>query len=440
VSVRHIAKLPSRRVKNKTRIRKSKQALRLQDTAAICPPFRFDNPLDYPSNIDNSDEDDNVSHFDTLHGDFSSIAKPMIEPMTDLLDIPMTPAYTNSEATSPEMTSEISDVYQPLHDRPLSPRTREALYSRLKDDFGPPHGLQESVGTYQAFMNQKARWYLDRLLRSPHQERENYATAFQTTDHEDVFPQSPADTTGNGADFRKWMLFGYAKSFDDEGTRFSLVPDGYPPGLDISPQELDAPTCHSSTSLISDTGRLTPLATLPSDEHLQSIEDLFPKSPTRPEHFDLSELIGSPVLRTESADDTSKDDGKDDRLDEKQTANSEIQHSTKRGIPRLLAFDERTSTGRSPLSSRHLQRGSPQTLPEIKHDVFHEQPATPRHILHMQESNGHNSSAKASPSRSRTPTSASSRSQAIQVMFEKERMNITARLRRMRTNSAGGGI
>jgi hypothetical protein len=374
------------------------------------------------------------------------MAKPMIEPMMEILDIPMTPASTNSEATSPEIKSEISGVYLPLHDMPLSPRTREALYNRLKGDLGPSHGFQESVGTYQAFMNQKARLYLDRLFRSPRQDCQNYVTTFQTVDQEEAFSSSPADTspiTREGADFRKWMLFGYAKRFHNEDTTLSLVPDGYPPGLDVTPPELGASISHS-TSLVTDNGQLTPLGSLPSDEHLQSIEDLFPTSPTQPENYGVSRLTGSPVLRTENVDVPSNDENKDTHLNEKQIANSSLQNTTKQRISRLSTFHER-----NPLASpsyQHLQRGSPPTLPAlpgIKDDVFHEQPAALRRDLHGQQSNACNSTIEIPPPRSRSGTSAFSRSQAIRVMFENERTNTrssTARLRRTRTSSAGGGI
>jgi hypothetical protein len=433
-------KHPRNRFRNKTIIHKRKPQRSILPSTTEASTFRsngFVNPRDLSPNFycASDDEDKYPSLHESLQNDFPLMAKPAIEPM-ELLDVPMKPNYVHSEATSPAISSGMLHFGQPLNNRPLSPTVREAVFNHLKDDLGPPSGFQESVGTYQAFMRQQDQWLLDQILRSP-QEYKKDTTHSQIPDLEQNFPSSPESM--DGVDFRRWMLFGYPESGSNGVQRSSLVPNGYPPTPNPTPQK----SSHLEAPLATDCGQLVSFGTAHSDDYLQPFDHLFPEPPMQHEYYLFPEIMESPVLRSENSYMVTNGNEKTIHFDEKQNVNSSIRHPAKQLLSLPHMITEMTATSSSSYSLSSQQEQILPQFPEIEHDVFHEEPTITRGNLCIIGSKDDNSSAAGSVPRSRSRISAFSRSQTIRMMFENEQTrskSSTLRLHRTRTSSAGGGV
>jgi len=75
---------------------------------------------------------------------------------------------TSTLSTSSSMSSTLSSTCETTDLRPralpLSPQERQAHYAWLDGIIGPASGIQESMGTYKAFMEHQREVYYDRLL------------------------------------------------------------------------------------------------------------------------------------------------------------------------------------------------------------------------------------------------------------------------------------
>jgi hypothetical protein len=75
---------------------------------------------------------------------------------------------TSTLSTSSSISSTISSTCETTDFRPralpLSPQERQAHYAWLDGIIGPASGIQESMGTYKAFMEHQREVYYDRLL------------------------------------------------------------------------------------------------------------------------------------------------------------------------------------------------------------------------------------------------------------------------------------
>lgn len=75
---------------------------------------------------------------------------------------------TSTLSTSSSISSTISSTCETTDLRPralpLSPQERQAHYAWLDGIIGPASGIQESMGTYKAFMEHQREVYYDRLL------------------------------------------------------------------------------------------------------------------------------------------------------------------------------------------------------------------------------------------------------------------------------------
>jgi hypothetical protein len=111
-----------------------------------------------------------------LHEQFSTFGSEEKETESDispchsvlsLLDLSSSTS-TSTLSTSSSTSSTLSSACETTDLRPrvlpLSPQERKAHYAWLDRIIGPPSGIQESMGTYKAFMEHQREVYYDRLL------------------------------------------------------------------------------------------------------------------------------------------------------------------------------------------------------------------------------------------------------------------------------------
>jgi hypothetical protein len=97
-------------------------------------------------------------------------AGPDLSPCHSVLSLlDLSPSISTSTlSTSSSTSSTISSTCETTDLRPralpLSPQERQAHYAWLDGIIGPASGIQESVGTYKAFMEHQREVYYDRLL------------------------------------------------------------------------------------------------------------------------------------------------------------------------------------------------------------------------------------------------------------------------------------
>jgi hypothetical protein len=116
--------------------------------------------------------DDSCTHF---LGQFSAFSSEEAEEsdlsscfsVSSLLDINPS-VSTSTLSTSSSMSSTLSSACEISDSRPkvlpLTPQERKAHYAWLDGIIGPASGIQESMGTYKAFMEHQREVYYDRVL------------------------------------------------------------------------------------------------------------------------------------------------------------------------------------------------------------------------------------------------------------------------------------
>jgi hypothetical protein len=112
--------------------------------------------------------------------------------------------HLNSELSSSPVfrkspRSPISVIWLSPDQRPPSKEERKACYSRLDDDLGPPRGIQQLVGSYQAYMKEQSRLYYERLfLESGYDD----GTDIEVSDFQrNVAPSGPLHTAHSDGTF-----------------------------------------------------------------------------------------------------------------------------------------------------------------------------------------------------------------------------------------------
>lgn len=58
----------------------------------------------------------------------------------------------------------VNPLYPMYNEQPLPQEQREAYYQQFAEALGPAYGVQESVGTYRAYMTQQVQTYYERLV------------------------------------------------------------------------------------------------------------------------------------------------------------------------------------------------------------------------------------------------------------------------------------
>ena len=84
--------------------------------------------------------------------------------LPDLSPSISTPTLSTSSSTSSTLSSACETTDPRPRSLPLSSQERRAHYAWLDEIIGPASGIQESMGTYKAFMEHQREVYYDRLL------------------------------------------------------------------------------------------------------------------------------------------------------------------------------------------------------------------------------------------------------------------------------------
>ena len=179
------------------------------------------------------------SHFLEQFSTFISEEKetePDLSPCHSVLSLPdlsssiSTSTLSTSSSMSPTLSSTCETTDLRSRVLPLSSQERQAHYTWLDGIIGPASGIQESVGTYKAFMEHQREVYYDRLLLMAEQ------------------PSKVAASRRAGNEFTSWV----------RGTHTSGIPllHWSPPSVVAAPQvefrftrpatTLSASTCSSS--------------------------------------------------------------------------------------------------------------------------------------------------------------------------------------------------
>ncbi|KAH8099713.1 hypothetical protein BXZ70DRAFT_211910 [Cristinia sonorae] len=111
-----------------------------------------------------------------------------------------------------------SDTVFPIsYEQPLPQDQREAYYQYLANALGPAQGVQESVGSYKAFMTQQNQTFYDRLLPGPSALLAPCNTpVISSVSHSPVLPHDsfsrlsgPAPVpSSQETEYSKWLLYG----------------------------------------------------------------------------------------------------------------------------------------------------------------------------------------------------------------------------------------
>ncbi|THH29348.1 hypothetical protein EUX98_g4837 [Antrodiella citrinella] len=118
----------------------------------------------------------------------------------------------------PSESSPVSSetVFPISYEQPLPQDQREAYYQYLATTLGPAHGVQESVGSYKAFMTQQVQTYYERLLPSDLASVYPAALGLASTPasssmlpcfSESLCASSHAKPQHQETDYGKWLLY-----------------------------------------------------------------------------------------------------------------------------------------------------------------------------------------------------------------------------------------
>ena len=119
------------------------------------------------------------------------------------------------DQASPDIPAKPETVFPISYEQPLPQNQREAYYQYLADVLGPARGVQESVGSYKAFMTEQVQTYYERLL--PRDLASAYPSMLSSinTPVAAAIPQVQQSTIISHvkppfaeADYSKWLLYG----------------------------------------------------------------------------------------------------------------------------------------------------------------------------------------------------------------------------------------
>jgi hypothetical protein len=123
-------------------------------------------------------------------------------PPTPVFEKMIAQEHTQSRLRSPDPPA-LSQKPSIRTDRQhMSQEERIAFYDFVDGVLGPPCGVQESVGTYKAYMAEQSRLYFERILPSSH----DHMRKVQAQTYVRSQTASQAQSSTDSVDFRKWLV------------------------------------------------------------------------------------------------------------------------------------------------------------------------------------------------------------------------------------------
>ena len=177
----------------------------------------------------------------------------------------------------------------------LTKEERMEFYSFLDGVLGPARGVEESVGSYKAYMAEQSRLYFERLLPGSqyHMPKIHAQHRSQTTS------QDQDSTPSDSVNFRKWLVSDHVEDISlvaQQNLHRHYYPDGSADSVISNP--LPENSMRISSGSFTRTGNVTPA--YHSESGFEStLDDLFPD--WQGSTF-LDDTIGSPVLRASMSD------------------------------------------------------------------------------------------------------------------------------------------
>lgn len=184
----------------------------------------------------------------------------------------------------------VDSVHPTCYEQPLPREQREAHYQCLVDAVGPAFGVQESVGTYRAFMTQQVQTYFERLVSTgasrtsnpdhPHAQIPTPVSVFVPTRRPDAQISSPCsghENTECAHSATSLQLPLYISDHQQESETTSSPPTSVTPALS---------TTVSSAGSFDGVAFVWPWISSHGDE-------------TEPA-LDIAEIVQSPLLRSRS--------------------------------------------------------------------------------------------------------------------------------------------
>lgn len=177
---------------------------RFTDPMLSSPPVGLSDPDS--SNMNLLDENDTFSLMypddgPSYHDDYTM---PTSEPLMELFDLPVEVLASSDEPASHPYTVDGGNL--------MSEGERMAFYHLVSDSIGPAQGIQECLGTYQAYMEEQSRLYFDRLFPTVRRTAYSYkpimvpsATQFRSQAPAPSTSSVPFEASSFDVDFRRWL-------------------------------------------------------------------------------------------------------------------------------------------------------------------------------------------------------------------------------------------
>jgi hypothetical protein len=163
----------------------------------------------------------------------------------------------------------------------MSQEERIAFYDFVDSVLGPPCGVQESVGTYKAYMAEQSRLYFERILPGSHDH-------MRKVQAQTYVRSQAAQTSTDSVDFRKWLV--------SDGSADSSLDDQQTPApyySSYSPRVSEVILANSRTDT---TGPAEHAPYRAEYNFSGTLDDLFPDVNRNTLHNDAA--VGSPVERS----------------------------------------------------------------------------------------------------------------------------------------------
>ena len=207
--------------------------------------------------------DVSCSHFLEQFATFVSEEKetePDLSPCHSVLSLPdlSSSVSTSTLSSSSSMSSTLSSTCETTDLRPravpLSSQERQAHYAWLDGIIGPASGIQESMGTYKAFMEHQREVYYDRLLLMA--EQPSKVAASRRAGNEFISLVRGTHTSGMPPVHWSPSSVGVAPQVEFRFTRPATAPSASnccsSPGSSL-PVRIDVDTCrHSKTQVMTE--------------------------------------------------------------------------------------------------------------------------------------------------------------------------------------------
>ncbi|KIM88713.1 hypothetical protein PILCRDRAFT_236059 [Piloderma croceum F 1598] len=127
--------------------------------------------------------------------------------------------YMESRLRSPDSLALLQKPSIRTDRQHMSQEERIAFYDFVDSVLGPPCGVQESVGTYKAYMAEQSRLYFERILPDSH----DHMRKVQAQTYVRSQTASQAQSSTDSVDFRKWLVSDSSadSSLDDQRSPYS---------------------------------------------------------------------------------------------------------------------------------------------------------------------------------------------------------------------------